>query len=105
MNVPKSLAIIPDGNRRFAKRLMENPWKGHEWGAEKIRKLLDWCSEVNIRTVTVYVLSLENLESRPEEELKYLLALAKKEISDIMKKEGLPNIATLHHRSVLHLHH
>jgi tritrans,polycis-undecaprenyl-diphosphate synthase [geranylgeranyl-diphosphate specific] len=90
MNLPSHLGIIPDGNRRFAKRLMENPWKGHEWGAGKIRKLLDWCSELGIRTVTVYALSLENLKKRPQEEMDYLLALAKKEISDIIKEpDGL----------------
>ena len=38
----KHLAIILDGNRRFAKRLMLEPWKGHEYGAEKIEKLFDW---------------------------------------------------------------
>ena len=41
--VPKHIGIILDGNRRFAKRLMLKPWKGHEWGYKKVEKLLDWC--------------------------------------------------------------
>ncbi len=89
MNVPNHIGIIPDGNRRFAKRLMENPWKGHEWGAGKLRKVLDWCSDAGIKTVTVYGLSLENLQKRPKHELDFLLELAKKEITDISKEGGL----------------
>src|SRR3989344_3263792 len=36
--IPKHIGIILDGNRRFAKRLMLKPYKGHEWGAEKLEK-------------------------------------------------------------------
>ena len=39
--VPKHIGIIMDGNRRFAKRLMMKPWKGHEWGAGKVEKIMD----------------------------------------------------------------
>ena len=35
------VAIIQDGNRRFAKRLMVKPWKGHEWGAKKLSNVLE----------------------------------------------------------------
>ena len=38
-SVPKHIGIIMDGNRRFAKRLMLKPWKGHEWGKEKVIKV------------------------------------------------------------------
>ena len=38
---PRHIAIVLDGNRRFAKRLMLEPWKGHEWGADKVEKLLE----------------------------------------------------------------
>ena len=37
--VPKHIGIILDGNRRFAKKLMLKPWKGHEWGMEKVKKV------------------------------------------------------------------
>ena len=39
--VPRHLAIIIDGSRRFAKRLMLKPYKGHEWGAKKVEKLFE----------------------------------------------------------------
>ena len=41
--------IILDGNRRFSKKLMMKPWKGHEWGAEKVRKLFEWTKELGIK--------------------------------------------------------
>ena len=38
--VPDHVGMILDGNRRFSRRLMLEPWKGHEFGAEKVEKLL-----------------------------------------------------------------
>ncbi len=84
IKVPTSLGIIPDGNRRFAKRLLENPGKGHEWGMKKIEKIMEWCRELEIKNVTFYTLSLENLDRRPEEELDFLFSLARKELGDII---------------------
>jgi tritrans,polycis-undecaprenyl-diphosphate synthase [geranylgeranyl-diphosphate specific] len=82
-NVPKSVAIIPDGNRRCAKRLMLQPWKGHEWGAKKFEELFGWCKEAGIRNITFYTLSLENLKSRPRGELDRILNLARQELKDV----------------------
>ena len=48
-NVPKHIGIILDGNRRFSKRLMMKPWKGHEWGAKKVEKMFEWCVELGIK--------------------------------------------------------
>ena len=85
INVPNSLAIIPDGNRRLAKKFMENPWKGHEWGIKKLYDLLGWCKDIGIEIVTLYALSLENLKRRPKEELNYLFRLFERELDSIMK--------------------
>lgn len=71
-NNPKHLAIILDGNRRFAKRLMLEPWKGHEYGREKVEKLMDWCIEQDIPQLTLYAFSLQNF-NRPKEEFDYLM--------------------------------
>ncbi len=79
-SVPKHVGIILDGNRRFAKRLMLKPWKGHEWGAEKVEKVLNWASELGISELTLYSLSLENFD-RPKTEFDYLINLFKKEFS------------------------
>lgn len=85
ISVPKSLGIIPDGNRRFAKRLLEKPGKGHEWGIEKLKRVMDWCRELDIRNVTFYTLSLENIDRRPKEELALLFSLARKELNEIVE--------------------
>lgn len=87
MNSVKHVAIILDGNRRFAKRLMLQPWKGHEYGAEKVEKILDWASELGIKEFTLYCLSVENLNSRPKNELDYLFKLFRKEFRNIDRKK------------------
>ncbi|MEM4637930.1 MAG: polyprenyl diphosphate synthase [Candidatus Woesearchaeota archaeon] len=86
------LAIILDGNRRYAKSLKLEPWKGHEIGAKKVEKLLEWCEEFNIKEITLYVFSMQNFK-RTKEEINYLLKIvkntAKKFINDprIMEKK------------------
>ena len=79
------IAFIMDGNRRFAKRLMEKPWMGHEWGAKKVKEVLSWCREVGVKYVTFYTLSIENLNSRPAEELDMLMRIFRREFSKIPK--------------------
>jgi tritrans,polycis-undecaprenyl-diphosphate synthase [geranylgeranyl-diphosphate specific] len=70
--MPKHIGIILDGNRRFAKKLMLQPWKGHEWGAKKVEALFDWCKELGIREMTLYAFSMQNF-NRPKEEFDYLM--------------------------------
>lgn len=72
--VPKHLGIILDGNRRFAKRLMLKPHKGHEWGYKKIKELFKWCKELKIRELTLYTFSIENFD-RPKGEFDFLMDL------------------------------
>lgn len=67
MAVPKHVAVIMDGNRRFSKRLMAKPWKGHEWGAEKVLDFLTWCREAGVSEVTLYAFSVQNFERTAEE--------------------------------------
>lgn len=72
--MPKHIAIILDGNRRWAKRNLIMKLDGHFKGADAVEKLLDWCEELNIKIITLYVLSAENL-SRQDDELDYLYDL------------------------------
>ncbi len=75
--VPKHIAIILDGNRRFAKRLMIKPWMGHEWGFKKVEKLFEWLSELKfIKELTLYAFSMQNF-NRPKEEFDYLMKVFK----------------------------
>lgn len=65
--VPQHVAIIMDGNRRFAQSLGLNPTDGHLYGREKLEELLNWCLELKIKILTVYAFSTENLRRQPEE--------------------------------------
>jgi len=78
--IPRHVGIILDGNRRFAKRLMLKPWKGHEWGAKKLEKLFNWCREYEIKELTLYAFSQENFD-RPKREFNYLMNLFREEFT------------------------
>ena len=82
--IPRHIGYIVDGNRRFAKRLMLKPYKGHEWGAKKIRELLRWCNEYGIKEITFYTFSIENFD-RPKKEFNYLMSLFEREFSDLIR--------------------
>ena len=77
---PKHIGIILDGNRRFSKRLMKEPWKGHEYGAKKLESLFTWLKELDIKQLTLYVFSVENF-NRPKFEFDHLMGLFRKEFS------------------------
>jgi undecaprenyl diphosphate synthase len=72
----KHVAIILDGNRRYAKARGLPAWKGHEEGAKNVDRLMNWCQELGIKEITLYLLSTENLKREPRE-LKYLFKLFK----------------------------
>ncbi|HUS50134.1 MAG TPA: polyprenyl diphosphate synthase [Candidatus Paceibacterota bacterium] len=78
----RHVGIILDGNRRFSKRLMLKPLKGHEYGAKKVERLFDWVKELGIKELTLYCFSLENF-NRPKKEFDYLMNLFKKEFSKL----------------------
>ena len=77
-NVPRHLAIILDGNRRFARWAGLKELKGHELGAKRLREVLRWCKELGIKCVTVYAFSTENF-NRSKEEVEYLMDLFARE--------------------------
>lgn len=75
-NLPNHIAIVLDGNRRWAKRNLVLKSDGHFRGADAVENLLDWCEEFGIKIITLYVLSAENL-ARDDDELHYLFDLIK----------------------------
>ncbi|MBS1263670.1 MAG: Tritrans,polycis-undecaprenyl-diphosphate synthase (GGDP specific) [Methanonatronarchaeales archaeon] len=78
MKVPRHVAAIQDGNRRYAERRGELPYKGHQKGVETTRAFLRWCSDAGVEEVTIYALSTENLY-RDGEELAALFSLLEEE--------------------------
>ncbi len=87
-SIPKHVGIILDGNRRFAKKLMLKPWKGHEFGAEKVKKLLEWAKDVGIKELTLYAFSYENF-NRPKKEFDYLMYLFRKEFDNLIDNKDI----------------
>lgn len=87
-NVPKHLAIIMDGNRRFSKRLMLKPWKGHEWGVKKLESVLEWCKDYKIKELTLYTFSIQNF-NRPKKEFDYLMKLFKENFNRLKNDKRL----------------
>ena len=73
--VPTHVAIIMDGNRRFALASGMPKHEGHRLGKEKVRAVMRWCRDLGIKYLTVYALSTENLTSRSPEELTTLFDL------------------------------
>ncbi len=73
-DIPKHVALILDGNRRWAKRHLAITKGGHWKGADAVENLLDWCEQLDIKIITLYALSVENL-GRKDEELDYLYEL------------------------------
>ena len=63
-DIPNHIALILDGNRRWAKQNLEINKKGHWQGADAVENLLDWCEEFDIKIVTLYALSAENLDKK-----------------------------------------
>jgi tritrans,polycis-undecaprenyl-diphosphate synthase [geranylgeranyl-diphosphate specific] len=83
------IAIIPDGNRRWANKRNRPEWYGHVAGAEKLEKVLDWCLEhPEIKMISVYALSTENL-SRNKKELNKLWWVYEKNFRKILKSEKI----------------
>ncbi|WP_173924500.1 isoprenyl transferase [Agromyces sp. Marseille-P2726] len=74
--LPRHVAMIIDGNRRWARQLgYETAAHGHRAGAAKMREFLEWCDDLGIGVVTLYLLSSDNLGNRPSAELSDLFEI------------------------------
>ena len=82
-NNPEHIAIILDGNRRYAIKSGLKPWEGHKSGFKKIEDILDWSKEFGIKELTLFCFSTENF-NRDKMEVKYLFDLFRKRINDLM---------------------
>ena len=75
--LPAHVAIIMDGNGRWAKKRLLNRVKGHEKGSEAVRTVVRTCRELGIRYLTLYAFSTENWQ-RPQAEVEALMALLRR---------------------------
>jgi short-chain Z-isoprenyl diphosphate synthase len=78
--IPRHIGIILDGNRRYAKKCgLEDTFKGHKKGADKLYKVLSWCIELNIKVVTVWAFSTDNFK-RSKSEVDALFEIIKAQL-------------------------
>ncbi len=84
-SIPRHVAIIPDGNRRWARLRGASPADGHSQGYERLKEVLNWLYELGIKVVTVYAMSTENCLYRPEDEKKHLFELAKRGLKELIE--------------------
>jgi len=87
-SAPEHVAVILDGNRRWATKQIRDPWFGHEKGAETVEELLDWCVKLGVKCVTVYAFSTENFQRQPAEVLE-IMRIAEEEFRKILKNERI----------------
>ena len=85
---PEHIAIVLDGNRRWASEKVLNPWFGHEKGADKVDQLVDWCLKLDVRSVTLYVFSTENFRRSPSE-VAEIMRIAEERFREILADERI----------------
>lgn len=97
-SLPVHIAIIPDGNRRWAKEKERDPWVGHEEGAKNVEALVRKAFEAKIKNISFWGSSLENLSKRPLREKQELLHIYEEYFKrliineDIFKNEAKINV-------------
>lgn len=84
-NIPNHIAIILDGNRRWAKNRGIPTLQGHTAGAKNLEKIASYCSKIGVKYLTVYAFSTENWQ-REKEEVDYLMKLFAKYLNDFERK-------------------
>ena len=79
INIPSHIAIIMDGNGRWAKERGLNRTAGHEEGAKVVRNITSYCASIGVKYLTLYAFSTENW-NRPKLEVEYLMKLLEKHL-------------------------
>ena len=83
--IPNHIAMIMDGNRRWAKKRGLPTQLGHSEGAKAMQNIAEYCEKIGVKYMTVYAFSTENWK-RSKEEVDYLMKLLEKYINEFEKK-------------------
>jgi tritrans,polycis-undecaprenyl-diphosphate synthase [geranylgeranyl-diphosphate specific] len=86
--IPGHIGIILDGNRRWAQGRNYSRQEGHAHGADVVEMLLDWCHDLGIKSITLYVLSTENLQ-RTSDEVQELFRLIEERLTKLLEDERI----------------
>lgn len=87
--IPFHVAIVPDGNRRWAKQKGLKPWEGHEEGAKMIEKISQEALKLGITHITFWGSSVDNLTKRPLEEKRALLGIYERYFKKLIEGEDI----------------
>ena len=90
-NMPRHIAIIMDGNRRWAKAQGKSASYGHKQGAKTLEKIVRYANKIGLEYITVYAFSTENWK-RTEEEVNALMVLLQNYLDDYSKRADSENI-------------
>ncbi len=90
-NFPEHIAIILDGNRRWAKSKMLPVKLGHKQGAETLKKIAKYANKIGVKDLTVYAFSTENWK-RSEEEVSALMGLLASYLEEFSKTADIDNV-------------
>ena len=85
---PEHIGVILDGNRRWASEHSISPWAAHRFGADKVEDLLEWCLDIDIKTITIYAFSTENFR-RPRKEVEEIMKLLNEGLNKILSDERI----------------
>jgi tritrans,polycis-undecaprenyl-diphosphate synthase [geranylgeranyl-diphosphate specific] len=83
---PAHVAVIQDGNRRYAREAGEEATDGHRAGAQTTERMLNWCADLGVEELTLYAFSTENFE-RPPEEREQLFDLIETKLREFADRE------------------
>jgi len=87
-SIPEHLGVVLDGNRRWAIARSGMEYDGHRYGAKTSERFLEWCLDLNIKTITLYVFSMENF-NRPKREVDTIFSIIEEEGRRLLKDQRL----------------
>src|SRR5262245_798565 len=88
-DLPRHVAVVMDGIRRWARQMgFDDPKVGHRYGAEHLDEVLNWCAEVGIGHVTVFLASLDNMHKRSSGEVDHLMRMIETVVPQRLSRPG-----------------
>lgn len=87
-SLPEHVAIIMDGNRRYARKIGVSTEDGYEYGTETTERVIEWCFDIGVRQLSLYAFSIENFR-RSEEEKEQLFELLRLKFEKLSRDERI----------------
>jgi tritrans,polycis-undecaprenyl-diphosphate synthase [geranylgeranyl-diphosphate specific] len=88
-DIPKHIAVIPDGNRRYARKYNLSIYEAYKIGSERTLEFLNWCMEFGIKVVTFFVISYDNFLKRSKEDVDAVLRLLREKLKKIREYKNI----------------